>query len=130
MSIEMLKVGEIPDEEITAVSVGLEYNNELIFGEVSEEDWIMPEKNIAVEEDEDPIEAAVRLMSDKIGAVSFVLKPLADYKAEKNDTKINCRLFYAKVERFDSSIDEKIGLTYFKVPPAVYEQLASMKGEV
>lgn len=130
MSVEIFKVGEIPDEDITAVSVGLEYNNELIFGEVSEEEWVMPEKNIEIEEDEDPIEAAVRLMSDKIGAVSFILKPLSDYKAEKNGIKVNCRLFYAKVDRFDSSIDEQIGLTYFKVPPAVYEQLASMKGEV
>lgn len=129
MEMEFYKIGEIDEDKLDVMIIGIEYNNELIFDKVKDvENWELPEVN--KQADECPTEAAVKIITEEIGAVSFTLKPLEDYCVKKDGKETCGRLFYAKVERFDSSLDSEIELRYFQVHPEICEKLAEMKGVI
>lgn len=129
MDIEFFKIGELDEDKLEVMMIGIEYNNELIFDKVEDlATWDIPATNKDLEEC--ATEAAVKVITEEIGAVNFTLKPMYDYIIKKEGKDIYGRLFYAKVERFNSSLDSEIELRYFQVHPDIYEKLAEMKGIV
>lgn len=129
MEMEFYKIGEIEEDKLEVMMIGIEYNNELIFDKVEDiEGWKLPEPNKNSEEC--AMEAAVKVITEEIGAVSFTLKQIEDFCVKEDGKETYGRLFYAKVERFDSSLDSEIELRYFLVHPEIYEKLEEMKGVI
>lgn len=127
MDMDFYRIGEIEEDKLEVMIIGIEYNNELIFDKVEDkENWELPKANKNPEDC--PMEAAVKIITEEIGASSFTLKQIEDFCAKKEGREIYGRLFYAKVERFDSSLDSEIEFRYFLVHPEIYDKLADMKG--
>lgn len=125
MKLNTYDIGTIDENKLEVAIVGIEYNGELYFENVGAEmDWEIPERNI--ESGENAVEAAIRIIEDEVGALSFELKPVCDYSIVENELEVSGRLFYAKVEKFDSEPK----LRYFMLHPKLYDELNATKEEI